>query len=367
MRTRLIAFLIAIVFLISTAPFESALAARGTPGSTEFGYGAHLNLGGAFATDGIRLASNLQLDWLAIDLSWQSIAPKAGAVDWTRLDPIMQTAEHSQVAVFLSLTQAPDWALGPQGPDAVQATQLVQQIAQRYPKSLQALELFPGANTRQGWGRSPDAGAYLKVWDSVTAALQKLKSPIILVAGGLKPVPANLAPADAMDDLVFLQNLYSQGIRSSLNIISVQASGLNGEPLQSPTREQNVVLRHYEEVRQVMLKNKHDAGLIWLTRLAPPSGQETGAAPQPQNPNAQTAWLTQAFNQIKSQLYIGVAFLNEINPAPTATLGISLLQPGGDYHPFYRTLRDLVSINRSDSAIHRPGRPKDQPLQKSVK
>jgi hypothetical protein len=366
MRIRLIAMVMVVVVLVLAAPFKSALAARGTPGSAEFGYGAHLNLTGPFAIDGIRLASNLQLDWLASDLSWQSIAPKAGSVDWSRLDPIMQTAEHSQLAMFLSLVEPPDWALGPQGPDVAQTTQLVLALAQRYPKSLQAVELFPGANTRQGWGRQPDASAYLKVWNSVVASLQKVKSPIILVAAGLKPVPANSAPDEAIDDLVFLQNLYNLGIRSSLNIISVQAAGLTGEPLQSPTKEQNHVLRHYEEVRQVMLKNKHESGLIWLTRLAPPSGQEAGSDPQVQDPENQSVWLAQAFNQVKSQLYIGVAFLKGVNPSG-ATQGISLLQPGGDYHPFYRTLRDLVSINRSDSPYHRPGRPKDQPLQKSVK
>ena len=362
MRIRLVAWVIVIVGLVLAAPLESVLAARGTPGSAEFGYGAHLNLTGPFAIDGIRLASNLQLDWLAIDLSWQSIAPKAGAVDWSRIDPILQAAEHSQVAVFLSLTGAPDWAIGPQGPDVAQTTQLIQQMAQRYPKSLQAIELFPGANTTQGWGRPPDAAAYLKVWNSVITSLKKIKSPILLVAAGLKPVPANSAPAEAIDDLVFLQNLYNLGIRSSLNIISVQASGLSGDPLQNPTQEQNIVLRHYEEVRQVMLKNKHEAGLIWLTRLEPPSDQAAGS----ENPANQSIWLTQAFNQIKSQLYIGVAFLNGVNPNGTGQ-GISLLQPGGDYHPFYRILRDLVSINRSDSPYHRPGRPKDQPLQKSVK
>lgn len=363
MGIRLAAFAAVIIALVVTAPLGSVLAARGTPQSAEFGYGAHLNLTGSFAMDGIRLASNLQLDWLALDLSWQAIAPKAGTVDWSRLDPAMQTAEHSQVSVFLSLSDTPEWAQTPQGPDAAHTTQLVQQLVQRYPKSLQAIELFPGANTRQGWGRKPDGAAYARVWNSVSSLLQKQKSPVLLVAAGLKPVPAGSAPAEAIDDLAFLQTLYDQGLRPSLGIISLQASGLSGEPLQSPSKDQNLVLRHYEEVRQVMLKNKHEGGLIWLTRLSPPSTRGNGA--DPQEPAFQAAWLAQAFQQIKSQLYIGVAFLNGINPGPSNS-GISLLQPGGDYHPFYRTLRDQIAINRSNTPF-RPGRPKDQPLQKSVK
>jgi hypothetical protein len=365
MRIRLAAFMAVILALVLSAPLRTVFAARGTPGSTEFGYGAHLNLSGTFAMDGIRLASNLQLDWLAIDLSWQSIAPKAGAIDWSRLDPVMQTAEQSQVAIFLSLTDTPEWAQTAQGPDATQATQMVQQLIQRYPKALRAIELFPGANTRQGWGRKPDAAAYAKVWAAVSSALQKAKSPVILVAAGLKPLPAGTSAGEAVDDLAFLQSLYDLGLRPSLSIISLQAAGISGEPLQSPTKEQNLVLRHYEEVRQVMLKNKHEGGLIWLTRLASPAGPENGNLAQAQDPAYQANWLAQAYQQIKSQLYIGVAFLNGINPS-SANQGISLLQPGGDYHPFYRILRDQISLNRSGTPF-RPGRPKDQPLQKSIK
>jgi len=69
---------------------------------------------------------------------------------------------------------------------------------------------------------------------------------------------------------------------------------------------------------------------------------------------------------LKSQLYIGVVFLAGINANGNTGSTVSLIQANGDYHPFYRTLRDLIAINRSDSVLNRPGRAKEKPLLKSA-
>lgn len=361
-----LAFLI-VITIAALTPQQAVIAARGAPGSAEFGYGAHLNLTGAYAVDGVRLASNLQLDWLAVEISWQSLSPKAGAVDWSRIDPFMQIAARNQQAVMVSLSEAPEWAQTAQGPDANLTGQIITQIVQRYPKLIQAIELFPGANTRAGWGRQPNPQAYQKLLASIQTALQNAKSAALLIAGGLQPIPAGIAAAEAMDDLAFLQALYTSAGKNPIKIISLQANHLTSDPLEAPSKAENRVLRHYEEIRAVMLKNKQDAGLIWITRLSPPTGEISADDQKYQDLNIQTGWLNQAFGQLKSQLYIGVAFVNAINLSAKANSGISLILPADDYHPFYRSLRDLVAVNRSDASITRPGRAKEQPLQKSTK
>jgi hypothetical protein len=367
MRTRLAFLFMLAAILLAVLPLQSASAARGTPGSAEFGYGAHLDMNGSFAVDGVRLASDLQLDWLAVDLSWQAVMPKQGAADWSRLDPVLQAAAKAQQPVMISLSQAPDWAQTPQGPDANLVAQFVSQLVQRYPSAIQAIELFPAANTLAGWGRQPNPQAYLKTLKAVQTALQKVKSPVMIVAGGLQPVLASAKPAEAMDDLAFLQTLYAGGLKSTASIISMQSSNLSGEPLQAPDASENRVLRHYEEIRAVMLQNKHETGLVWITQLQPPTGHIADADQAYQNRDNQANWLNQAYAQLKSQLYIGVAFLKGINPPAANGSSLSLIEAGGDYHPFYRSLRDLIAVNRADSPYHRPGRAKDQPLPKSVK
>jgi hypothetical protein len=367
MRLRWLVIVLSVITLLVVTPFQPVLAARGAPGSAEFGYGAHLNLSGAYAIDGVRLASDLQLDWLAIDLDWQSIAPKNGTVDWTRLDPILQSATNSHVPVMVSLQKAPGWAQTPQGPNPDLVSQMVSLLAQRYPKAIQAIELFPGANTTQGWGKPANAQAYIKVLKTALEGLKKNKSSIFLVAGGLQPLPHTNDPAQGIDDLVFLQTLYQNGLKELVNVITAQGVNLSGEPLQAPEKSENRVLRHYEEIRSVMLANHHDSGLIWITHLSAPTGQINSADQKYQDVGEQVNWLNQAYAQLKSQLYIGVAFLNGINPSVENPAALTLIEANGDYHPFFRSLRDLIAVNHSDNSLYRPGRPKDQPLQKSVK
>ena len=367
MIARRFALFLLILGLLGTAwPARLAQAARGTPGSAEFGFGAYLDLSGSFAIDSVHLASDLELDWLALDFSWQAAAPKPGAIDWSRIDPILQAAGRSQQSVMLSLTQAPEWALTPQGPDSAKCAALVIQILQRYPNTVQAIELFPGANTTQGWGRQPNPKAYFSTWNAVQAAIKSAKLSTLLVAGGLLPIPSGSPAAQGVNDLTFLQELYSAKVQ--LPVISIQAGSLTGDPLQAPDKVENRVLRHYEEVRAVMLNNKQDAGKIWITHITPPTGSIAANDRRYQDLSNQALWLSQAYDQMKSQLYIGVAFLGQINPqANPADAAFSLLQPSGDYHPFFRMLRDRIAINRSNAAYLRPGRAKAEPLQKNTK
>jgi hypothetical protein len=367
MRSRLMLFLFLAALWVALTPLEPVLAARGTPGSAEFGYGAHLDLNGQYALEAVHLASDLQLDWMGLDLSWRSVAPKAGSVDWSRLDPILDAAARSQLSVMVSLTDAPEWALTAQGPAADQTSQFIIQLVKRYPQPVQAIELFPGSNTLQGWGRDPDAQAYMKVLNAVKNALKRSNPAVRLVGAGLKPIPSGeISNAQEIDDAAFLQSLYKNGFGNAVSIVSLQASDLTGEPLQAADKSENHVLRHYENIRQVMLNNGHESGMIWITHLTPPRGTLNAEDQKYQNPDTQSAWFSQAFSQLKSQLYIGVAFLSGLNPAGSGQ-SVSLIQSQGDYHPFYRSLRELISVNRSDPSSNRPGRAKDQPLLKSVK
>jgi hypothetical protein len=78
----------------------------------------------------------------------------------------------------------------------------------------------------------------------------------------------------------------------------------------------------------------------------------------------QADWLAQAFNQLRSQLYIGVAFLDRINPDAGQAGSISLITPTGDLHPAFRVLRDQIAQNAAGASFPRPGRAKSETLVK---
>ena len=344
-------------------PVSSAQAIRGTPGSSEFGFGASLDLSGKYVNDGIQLANDLQLDWVKIEIPWAQVQPdKGGKIDWGTCPAVIQSLAHYKLNILVSLTQPPSWALTSQGPDVAFASQFVRQFLQDFGPSISAIEIFPRANTRQAWGAAPDPAAYMKLWKAIQKSLSKDQQKILLVAGGLVPGTDN-PTAGIADDLAFLKGLYAAGARDAMQVISIQQLSPVDTPQATPNPSQPANLRHYESVRQVMLDNGHDKGMIWITGLGVPAGLSSSGNASNSQDQQQADWLAQAFNQIRAQLYIGVAFLDSINPtADSSTLSIITLS--GDLHPAFRVLRDQIAQNAAGASYPRPGRPKGEILPK---
>lgn len=305
----------------------------------DFTYGAILNLQAPDSADGLRLASSLGLDWVALPFSWAQAYPTRKArPDWSALDAAVVYAGRHQIRVLISITTPPAWALTPTGPDPKQTARLVAALLKRYPR-LQAVELFPAANTSAGWGAPPDPSAYLALLKAVKAALPQ-KSNLLLPAGGLQPVdPAG----KGRSDLAFLQELYAGGLKNITPIVSLRLSGVPGDPLDSPEENQRV-LRHYEQIRQVMRENSNESGTIWITSLSPYS-DTIGFASEHVDRTAEAGWLLQAFTQIQTQLYIGAVFVDGLNKAASQS-DTSLLLNESDYHPFTWQLRALIRQDR---------------------
>ncbi len=359
--------LLFLIILISAILPQKVQAAAGAPGSTDFGYGAWLHLDGEYVEDGRSLISNLQLDWLAIDLDWARWMPKPGnAPDFSAFDQAFQAAAASRSAVMISLTNPPAWARTPQGPSAEETARLISLFAGRYPETLQAVELFPGANTTAGWGAAPDPAQYGRFYSETKRVLQNKAVRVILVAGGLAPMDPN-QPAD-ISDSDFLRGLYGAGAAQWMEILSLRFSQLSGSPLTAPGGGRVWALRHYEKIRQIMLENNHHSGLIWITQLSTPDGTIEIGDHVYRDPQRQAEWLQQAVIQIRSQLYIGAVFAHQINPPGSNAQHFrqdSLLLNPNSYHPFYSIYKAIIREAHPQNSQQDSGRPKDGFILKS--
>jgi hypothetical protein len=350
-----------IILLISAIPLFSAEAARGAPGSQQFGFGGCVYLDGQYRREALYIAQNLGLDWVQIDVSWREIWPDPSQpANWVQLDETLIAFKDKSIAVMLSITDAPGWVMSPNGPDANLANAFLGQLLTRYPDRVQALELFPSANTQQGWGTQPDPGAYLNLFVTVRDSLQQSYPSVVWIAGGLIPAQTN-SQIGEMSDLEFLQGLYNAGARNQISVISLNFSNLTNDPSAQPSSDEPRLLRHYEEIRQVMVNNQHANGILWINHLLLPVTYSGSAASE---------WITQAYSQLRSQLYMGVVFydsLNPPNPQKHPANPNALLLTEGQYHPAYEILRAMIKQNSNGSLADLPGRPKSDPLIKGGK
>jgi hypothetical protein len=328
------------ILLISLVVVPVVQAARGVPGSPEFGIGTTLDITSADLPTALQLLADLSPDWLRIEVRWDIYEPEPGfQADWGTLDQAMQQAANLGTPVAISMTAAPAWSMTGSGPQPEAAARFVLTLVGRYPGVLQAVELFPSANTLAGWQAQPDPASYGNLLQSVQSSLTGIGSPVWIVAGGLDPCSPD---ADALE---FLRGLYASSGQPYLKIISLQFRHIVGVPIDPPGACVN--LRYYELVREVMTANNHYDGKIWITHLNAPGGA---------SPQEQQVWLDSAYTQIRSQLYFGSAFLQSVNA--TGSGALPLLQPDGGLHPFNSTLKSLIDQNRSLSQPMKPGRAK---------
>lgn len=344
MRLRWLPVLLVTAILLSASPLQPVQAARGLPGSAEFGYGARLNLYGGQFDQGLALVGQLRLDWLTIDLPWATLMPDPAAnIDFSRLDKAIQVADQNQTAVLFSLTQAPAWALTEQGPNPNLAAVFIQMLAARYPGTLQAIELFPGANTQAGWGAAPNPTAYWQLFAGVRAKLQENGVSVELVAAGLEIT--NGSSAGSMNELDFLRGLYQAGAAGNLPVVSLRYAEITGQPSDAALDVETRMLRRYEAVREVMVENNQANSLLWITRLSVPDGTINAGETTTKDPNQQSSWLTQAAELLHAQLFIGMTVFADLN-APDATQpifrGVDL---AAGSHPFARALRQIIQQN----------------------
>lgn len=334
---------------------QTVEAVRGTPDSPEFGYGARLDLDGSYLEQAVNAAAELRLDWISVDLNWAKIWPDPKSQpDLRNLDKVFATADQFNLVVLVSISAAPDWAMGDHGPDPRLTAWFVVNLEERYGNKLAAVELFPAANTAAGWGGTPDARAYADLLATVQASIKEAGIPVLVVAGGLTPLLPGKSDGD-IDDLVFLQGLYDSGARELMPVVSLHLADVTGDPLRTPVAGGSPSLRHYEEVRKVMVDNNHSDGVIWITDLSWPSGRIGAEDATINTPQAQSLWLSQAYRQLRAQLYIGTVFIHRLNPpageqAPTDESSTSLIRANLSKHPFYNLLGQLATQNLRETS-----------------
>jgi hypothetical protein len=345
---------------------QLVLAKRGVPGSAEFGFGATIYPDGPHLTEALTMAASLNLDWLRVPVAWSSCGALTSAVQGIAgVDTVVQFASQKQISVLLYVSSAPDCARAAQGPDPERTAQFVLGLAQRYP-TVQAIELFPGANTLQGWGAKPNAQAYTALFRIVRDRLNISSRQVLLVAAGLQPL-AGTADGRIVDDLTFLREMYQHGAAELMPVISLQFVEVNGSPLDAVETSKPGGFRRYELIREIMQANNHQSGRIWVTHLSPPSGKIKAQQFTKQDLLDQSAWVTQAYILLRSQLYVGAAFLQSLNTDPNGTAGMTprLIQEAGLYHPLYAALGEMIELNHAGSTSIKPGKSKDGNLWKN--
>ena len=312
MRKIQISFCLALVCSLLTGYILQAQAS-GLPDSAQFGYGTTLNTATLNIPQAIGAAKTIGLDWVSIEVNWAQAWPdQSQPIDLSAIKAVVQNADSKEINLLVSITTPPAWAMTAEGPSLPHLLVFLNTLQQSFPEQIVAVELFPGANQAQKWGAPSNPSAYAQMIGQAQQAMDEFKvntgASKAWVIASITPLAA--PAAGDMTDLEFLRAMYIAAPDVQLPVIGIHFATLQGDIATSA--DQNCLcLRHYEQVRQIMLDYQRRRDMIWITSFQWPENILDA--------EIQAEWTYQAYEHLLAQPFIGAAFFNTLYTASAAS------------------------------------------------
>ena len=238
----------------------------------------------------LELLRGAGVTWIRQELPWeqiepvargQTVDPKFGTSTWDKFDDIVDRATRLGLHVMLRVDTTPRWALPAGAPDGLAPPvdfedyfAFVGEVAARYRGRVEAYQVWNEPNLTSEWGgKPPSAVDYARLLTGASARIRAADPSARVVMAALSPTLTE--NRDALNELVYLQQLYDAGVRGSFDVLAVQAYGLRGGPDDPRVDRSDVTFSRPTLVRSVMLSNRDADTPVWATEMGwnvnPPS------------------------------------------------------------------------------------------------
>ncbi len=235
--------------------------------------------------------------WVRFQIEWSSFEPNPDA--WAPLptDRVVEAFSDAGIGILIAVTDAPEWAIDPTGEhfltDYAEFEQLMAFLAQRYSGRVQAWEIWNEQNLAALVGGTVRPEEYLELLKAGYTGVKSGDPNALVAFGGLTPTGVN-DPSIAVDDLVYLDQMYQLANGEVVNyfdILAVHVNGTNNPPdtmwPDNPgpgdwSDHESFYFRRTEQLYEVLLRNGDSAKPIWITEFGwttanPVPGYEYGA------------------------------------------------------------------------------------------
>jgi polysaccharide biosynthesis protein PslG len=222
------------------------------------------------------------VSWIRQELPWEQVEPVAkgqttdpnsGTSTWAKFDDIVDRSSQAGTQIMLRLDTSPRWALPAGASDGFSPPANVEdyfdfvgQVAARYRGRVAAYQVWNEPNLSNEWGgRAPDAAAYARLLRGASERIRAADPSARVVMAAM--APTRTESADALNELLYLQQLYEAGVSGTFDVLAVQAYGLRGGPDDPRIDEADVTFSRPLLVRALMLRNGDGATPMWATEM----------------------------------------------------------------------------------------------------
>lgn len=311
----------------------------------------------------LALAQAAEFDTIVQVFPWREVEPTQDQFHWEETDQIVAAAEYYGLDVVVRLDQHPAWAspvdlaLNAPPEKLRDYRDYVQRVAGRYRGRVRAYIIWNEPNLAIEWGgQPPDPVAFTKLLRTGYQAVKAGDLQALVVAAGL--APTNSRDAQAMDERLFLQEMYRAGAGAYFDVLGAHPYSFGQAPDAPESDSNHPAFRRLAELRQIMVDNGDRYKPVWITELgwtiAPPAEQ----ADIKVNLAQQADYLVEALDIIRREWpWVElVTVWNMSQPTPGDPFGgYSLLDSAGQPRPAYEAWRQEVGHTIPEVVSFRKG------------
>ena len=339
------------------------------PRGTAFGYGVQAHAFGGLEKV-VNAINDLGFGWLKQQVRWEQTEGSKGDYGWPGLDKIADACNAAGVRVLFSVVAAPPWSRGGKSgigpPDNYQDfADFMGAMAAHFKGRVHAYEIWNEQNLKREWEGAPlSAVDYVRLLKGAYQAIKAADPNAIVVSGA--PTPTGINDGSwAIDDRVYLQQMYNAGLRYYCDAVGAHPSGYANPPDVYYTGGDFDPSRGYDDHPSFFFRNTMedyyrimaamgDGGKrIWATEFGWPTTDGMGVGPNPGyefaaniNESQQADYIVRAYTWSRGWGHAGVMFLWNLNFWPTTGPKNEMAKYGivrGDWspRPAYIALRNL--------------------------
>ncbi|MEM7134852.1 MAG: SH3 domain-containing protein [Chloroflexota bacterium] len=321
-----------------------SVAAPPPSGGGFFGYGLQAHMLGGGIDEATHATQTLGFNWLKQQVEWRIFEGSPGALDFSELRRIVDSAGSRGISVLFSVVNAPDWAreggfdpdVGGPPADPQTYANFVGRLAGDFCGSpMKAIEVWNEQNLHYEWGNRPLSPVdYMNLLRPAYASIKAACPTMLVISGALTPTGGN--GNLAMDDFAYLEGMYQNGLAAYSDGIGAHPSGYNVPPSVRHEQACTVIQEtgnffngacdnpHHswsfrssmEGYRNIMVVYGDTNKRIWPTEFGWAAGgafHPAYAYAEDNDFNEQARWTVEAFTMMRNWGWVGPAFLWNLN------------------------------------------------------
>jgi hypothetical protein len=210
----------------------------------------------------LEMVREMGAPWIVEYFPWAYVESAPGRWDWAHSDLVIAHARQQGLTVVARLGFVPEWARPKETTPLyldeeyfVEFGEYAAEFAARYADSVDHIIIWNEPNLSMEWGYAPaDAAKYTEMLRVVYPMIKAANPNVQVLAGALAPTNAPPESTEAVNDLVFLQQMYDAGAAAYFDTLAIHSYGWSSDP-DEPADPAVINLRRTELLRQIMVDN----------------------------------------------------------------------------------------------------------------